>query len=158
MDVTFDNQAADFVCGSPLQGRLKAPSYNLDLLNGTAVQGTWRLAFRDMVAGNVGTINSFSVEICARSIQLASEDFNLRDFSLFPNPNSGDFTVQFKPVSGKKIKLAVHDLSGRKIFEQSYDNSSLFSERLHLEKAQSGVYLVSVIDGDKKIVKRIVVK
>ena len=158
MDVTFDNQAADFVCGSPLQGRLKAPSYNLDLLNGTPVQGTWRLAFRDMVAGNVGTINSFSVEICARSIQLATDDFNFKDFALFPNPNSGTFTIQFKSVSGNQIRLAVHDLSGRKIFDQSYHSSGLFSENLQLTKAQSGVYLVSVTDGDKKIVKRIVVK
>ena len=50
------------------------------------------------------------------------------------------------------------DLRGRKIFENQYDNSGLFNQTIQLDNAQSGIYLVSITDGDKKIVKKIVVE
>ena len=130
----------------------------MDTYNGENQQGAWRFAFRDAVAGNVGTINSFSVEICTQVIQLATQNFDFDGFALYPNPNNGSFNVQFKSASANKINIAVHDLSGRKIFDKSYDNKGLFSQNLQLDKAQSGIYLVSIADGDKKITKRIIVK
>ena len=89
---------------------------------------------------------------------LATNNFGLEGFALYPNPNNGDFTIQFNSKSTNDIKVNVHDLRGRSIFEQSYENTGIFSQNLALNKLQSGVYLVSVLDGDIKVVKRIVVK
>ena len=52
----------------------------------------------------------------------------------------------------------VHDVRGRIIFEKQYPNTGMFSQNLQLDNVQSGVYLVTVKDGDQKIVKRIVVE
>jgi len=159
LNVTFDSQGTPFACASPSQGVYQpATGVNMDTYNGENQQGAWRFAFRDAVAGNVGTINSFSVEICTQVIQLATQNFDFDGFALYPNPNNGSFNVQFKSASANKINIAVHDLSGRKIFDKSYDNKGLFSQNLQLDKAQSGIYLVSIADGDKKITKRIIVK
>jgi len=157
LNVTFDSQAAAFVCGS--SGTYKpATGYDLNQMNNNNPLGDWRFGFKDMVAGDAGTIDSFSVEICSQSVRLATEDFDFRNFSLYPNPNTGNFTVQFDSASNQKINIAVHDLRGRKIFDKSYNNTGMFSQNLQLDKAQAGIYLVSITDGDRKITKRIVIK
>lgn len=58
----------------------------------------------------------------------------------------------------EKIGIMVHDVSGRKIFDKNYNSTGLFNQELHLENAQAGIYLVSITDGVKKMVKRIVIK
>ena len=159
MNVTFDAQGSTFTCASPTTGTYIPPSgFNLNTLNGFSQQGNWQFGFKDTVAGaDSGTINSISLEICSQSTQLTSQEFGFENFALYPNPNNGNFKVQFNSASGK-ISIAVHDIRGRKIFDKSYDNSGLFSQEVQLDKAQSGIYLVSITDGTKKVVKRIVIQ
>ena len=158
MNVTFDAQGAVFACASPTIGTYIPPSgFNLDSLNNSNQLGNWQFGFKDTVAGNAGTINSITLEVCSQAI-FATSQFGFEDFALFPNPNNGSFTVQFDSKSSSKVNIAVHDMRGRKIFDRSYNNNGLFSENLQLDNAQSGVYLVSITDGDRKIVKRIVIQ
>ena len=85
-------------------------------------------------------------------------DSSERDPILYPNPNKGNFTVKFNSKSTKAVSIVVHDISGRSIFEKTYSNTGLFSENLQLDNVQAGVYLVTVQDGDSKIVKRIIIQ
>ena len=64
----------------------------------------------------------------------------------------------YKDLSGNEIKVNVHDVRGREIFAKSYNNNGLFNESLELNNVQSGVYLVTVQDGARKEVKKIVVQ
>jgi subtilisin-like proprotein convertase family protein len=158
MNVTFDAQGSVFACASPTVGTYIPPSgYNLNLMNGFNPVGNWQFGFKDNVAGaDAGTINSITLEICSQS--LAVSDYEFENFALYPNPNNGNFTVQFESRSGNKINIAVHDMSGRKIFDKHYNNNGLFAQDLQLDNAQAGVYLVSITDGSKRTVKRIVVQ
>jgi subtilisin-like proprotein convertase family protein len=160
MNVTFDAQGTALVCSSPTIGTYIPPTgFNLDTFNGFSQLGTWQLGIRDAVAGNAGTINSIALEICSQTlVPLATQTFGFENFTLYPNPNSGNFTVQFDSKSNNKINIKIHDLSGRKIFDKQYENSGLFTQNLQLDNAQSGIYLVSISEGDNKIVKRIVVE
>lgn len=158
MNVTFDAQGSVFTCGSPLQGTYELPTGSMNSLNGFQQQGNWQFGFRDLVAGDAGTINSFSLEVCTQSLVLATNNFEFENFALFPNPSNGTFAVQFHSQSNNKINIAVHDMRGRSIFQKSYDNSGMFSQNISVENAQSGIYLISIADGDKKIVKRIIIQ
>jgi len=159
MDVTFDAEAAAFACGSPLTGTMVPPQGSLPSMYGFAQQGSWQFGFRDLVAGNAGTVNSFSIEICNQKLViLGTDDFEFENFALYPNPNTGDFSIRFNSSSNNDINVAVHDMRGRKIFDNTYGNKGLFSQEIRLNNTQAGIYLVSVADGDKKIVKRIVVE
>ncbi len=160
MNITFDAQGTALVCSSPTIGTYVPPTgFNLDTFNGNNQLGNWQLGIRDAVAGNAGTINSVALEVCSQSFRLlGTKTFGFENFALYPNPNSGNFTVEFDSKSNNKINIKIHDLSGRMIFDKQYANSGLFNQNLHLDNTQSGIYLVSISDGDNKIVKRIVVE
>lgn len=158
MDVKFDAQGTAFTCASPTVGTYIPPSgFNLNLFNGFSPVGNWQFGFKDSVTGaDSGNINSIILEICSQ--QLAVSDYEFENFALYPNPNSGSFTIQFNSHSTTKINIAVYDMSGRTIFDQNYANNGLFSENLQLDHAAAGIYLVSITEGSKKTVKRIVVR
>ena len=66
--------------------------------------------------------------------------------------------MQFSSNSNNEIKIVVHDLRGREIFANNYNNSGLFNESIQLNNVQSGIYLVTVQDGDRKEVKKIIIE
>jgi subtilisin-like proprotein convertase family protein len=158
MNVTFDAQGGAFTCGSPTAGTYAPAALNLGTLNGFNQFGNWQFGFRDAVAGNAGSINSIALEICSQSLILANDSFEFEDFALYPNPNDSNFTLQFNASSSGKIGIIVNDISGRLIFNKSYTNTGLFNENIKLDNAEAGIYLVTITDGDKKMVKRIVVQ
>ncbi|MFN9111856.1 MAG: T9SS type A sorting domain-containing protein, partial [Bacteroidota bacterium] len=159
MNVTFDQQGGTLICASPTNGTYKSTSLNLDTFNGFGQQGNWQFGFRDVVAGSAGSINSIALEVCSQTlILLANNSFEFDGFKLYPNPNDSNFTIEFNSNSNNKIGIAVHDISGRVIYDKSYTNTGLFSQPVKLENAQSGVYFVSISDGENKMVKRIVVR
>jgi subtilisin-like proprotein convertase family protein len=158
MNVTWDAQGSALTCASPTQGTY-VPVGSLDSMIGANPSGTWQMGFRDLVAGTTGTINSFSIEVCTQTIALLGTQSNYFDnFSIFPNPNDGNFTVKFNSNSGNDINIAVFDIRGRSIFNNLYQNNGLFEQTLQLDKVQSGIYLVNIQDGDKKITKKIVIE
>ncbi len=129
-------------------------SYVVTLPNVTASTATCR--FMVKAVGNVFlAVNSKNFTITPA---LANDTFGLNNFSLYPNPNKGNFSVQFDSTSTNDIEITVHDIRGRNIFERTYPNTGMFSQNLQLDTVQSGVYLVTVKDGDKKVVKKIVVE
>ena len=88
----------------------------------------------------------------------AAGDFNLEGFTLYPNPNNGSFTVSFTPESSEDVNVMVYDMRGRQIYGNSYSNIGVFSQDVNLDGIQSGIYLVSVQNGNRKEVKRIVIE
>ena len=121
--------------------------------------GTWIFGFKDVVTGDVGTIDSITLEVCSQLVApLAINNFEFNNFSLAPNPNNGSFKIQFDAIANNEINITVNDIQGRKIIERTFNNSGLFSEDILINNAQKGVYLVTIKNGEKKIVKKIIVE
>ena len=89
---------------------------------------------------------------------LSNKDFNFINFSLYPNPNKGSFTVQFDSSSTNTIEITIHDLRGRSVFEKKYSNIGMFRENIKLDAVQNGIYLATIKDGENKVVKKIIVE
>ena len=136
-----------------------SPDSALSAFVGQNPTGNWTFRVYDNYTGDDGTMNSWKIEICTQTItNLSNQDFGLAEFTLFPNPNKGNFTVQFNSTSNNDVNIAVHDLRGRTIFNKKYTNSGMFTQNLQLDNVQSGVYLVTVQEGENKVVKRIIVE
>jgi subtilisin-like proprotein convertase family protein len=158
INATFDDSGIAIVCGnSPGISGTVLPAQALSAFNGQNSTGTWTLTVIDGFAQDGGAINSWSLNICSVA-PLGVEDNEFTDFILFPNPNNGDFTLKFSSGSSDNIKVNVHDMRGRQVYSNSYANKGTFNQNINLDKVQAGVYLVSITDGTKKTVKRIVVE
>ncbi|WP_298395287.1 reprolysin-like metallopeptidase [Flavobacterium sp.] len=156
---TFDDSGNPLVCANnPAIGGVVIPAQALAALNGQPMNGTWTLRVLDAAAQDGGSINSWSLNLCNIAEALAVNQNVFENFVLSPNPNNGTFTVQFNSASSNEIVIGVHDIRGREVFAKSYQNNGFFNEKLQLENVESGVYLVNIQDGDKKITKKIVIQ
>ncbi|RKE98612.1 zinc-dependent metalloprotease [Ichthyenterobacterium magnum] len=158
-DITFDDNGSAIVCTTdtnPTTGTF-IPEEALSIFNGLDAAGDWEILIADFFAGDTGTLNDWSLNICSEQA-LSIEDNEFNNFAIFPNPNSGTFTIKLNSNSGNDIKVDVHDVSGRRIFKNSYSVSSEFEQTINLNNVQSGMYLVTVNDGNRKVTKRIVVE
>ncbi len=136
------------------------PNRPLSVFNGENPSSTWTLQVRDVSQGDIGTLKSASLNICSLSYTpLTTNNFSLSDFAVYPNPNNGSFKIQFSSQSENDVVISVHDLIGRKVYESKYKKNSMsFNENLQLKNVNSGVYILSVIDGDKREDKKIIIK
>ncbi|WP_306350136.1 reprolysin-like metallopeptidase [Flavobacterium sp. '19STA2R22 D10 B1'] len=157
-NVTFKDGAPAVVCASPTVGEYK-PLMSLSALTNKPSNGNWRLEVQDIEPGDSGNLVSWNMEICHQNAAvLGTKEFELENFALYPNPNKGNFTIQFNSDAQNKINVGVYDLRGRKVLDKVYNNTGIFNENIQLDNIQSGVYMVTVQDGAKKVVKKIVIQ
>lgn len=159
-NITFDDTASPIACpggtSSTLQNLAIAPSESLSAFTGLDAQGDWTLFVADTFAADTGQLNAWSIEICTEQ-QLSTSEFSIEDLRVYPNPNNGEFNISFNPKSGEDISVEVFDIRGRVIFTNTYSSVSRFDETIQLNNAQSGVYLLNILDGPQKVTKKIIV-
>jgi subtilisin-like proprotein convertase family protein len=155
INITFQDGAPAISCGTPTSGTF-SPANPLSAFNGLSAQGNWNIAIVDFFAQDTGFLNSWGLEICTSS-SLSVADNSIDKLQVYPNPNNGTFTVNFTPQSLEDIKLEVYDIRGRAILNQTYQSTGRFEETLTLDNAQSGMYLLSITNGNQKVTKKIIV-
>ena len=157
INVTFADGSGTIVCASPTSGTYNASQAASALAgyNNKSSLGNWTLTVTDYNISNTGTLVSWGVDF---GCTLANEQFEISNFVIYPNPNRGNFNIQFANSTSNEIKVNVYDMRGRVIFENKYSNQATFNENIQLDNAETGIYLVSITDGSQKIVKRIVVE
>ena len=64
--------------------------------------------------------------------------------TLYPNPNKGIFTFEFKTSSIKKTSLTILDAMGRKIWKQSFnaDTDGSLKQEINMHQYPSGLYFL----------------
>jgi hypothetical protein len=79
------------------------------------------------------------------------------DFAIHPNPNRGSLTIQLESDSLQRIEVFVHDMAGQKVYYNSFDKAHHFNQNIDLTNLSAGMYFVTVIDGDDRTVKKLIV-
>ena len=157
-NITFNDGSPAIVCAAPITSGTFAPSQALSGLNAKNTSGTWGLLLNDFFQVDTGDLNSWSIEVCYQQAALSEDNFSINNLSIYPNPNKGNFNIQFTSNSNNEINVGVHDMRGRQIFAKKYSNNGLFNETLQLNNVQSGIYLVTIQDGSSKVSKKIVIE
>lgn len=157
---TFDDSGIPVVCGTNpgISGTVQ-PTQALSAFNGQNPTGNWTLRISDAFNEDGGVLNSWSLNICTVSAAvLGTVENKLSNFILYPNPNNGSFRVQFSSDSNSTTEITVFDISGRRIYNQSFQSAVNFNESIQLQNAQSGIYLVTVKNGERQETQKIVIR
>ncbi len=158
VNATFSDAGIPNVCGSnPSISGTILPAQPLAAFNGQSSQGVWTLTVTDGFNGDGGQIASWGLIFCSQLTPLDISKNKISDLVVFPNPNSGNFNVKFKNNASDKVELKVFDVSGRTIFSKNYASQGDFNENIQLNSIQSGVYLLSIFDGETTETKRILI-
>jgi len=159
--VTYDDEGAATDCSATNTNQNVTPVQPLSSADGQDSLGNWRFLITDVnLGGSSATLNSATFRICSTQVvSLSTDEFSLEDsFTIFPNPNIGKFTVNLSKTQSSDVQLEVNDIRGRKIFNTSYEVNGTMNETVNLGSIQSGIYLVTVIDGTNKSTKKIVIE
>ena len=89
---------------------------------------------------------------------LVVEEFGFDNFKVFPNPNNGTFTIQLNGSLERQISIAVYDLRGRSIFNNSFQNGGDFNQEIQLSHVQSGMYILNVSDGLRSTIRKLIIE
>lgn len=81
------------------------------------------------------------------------------DFSVYPNPNHGKFTMQVKGMETDRYTLTINDVSGKNIFQQSVSVSKENeSFGVNTGKLPSGTYLLTLENEKGRITRKMEVR
>lgn len=105
-------------------------------------------------------VQDFSLIVTGNNLTLSSEDISLNDtLTVFPNPSKGEFTFSFNSTGKNDVMIDIYDLSGRSVYRDIFVSTTRqFKQTIDLTNLQSGVYLVNILDGDRKTTKKIIIK
>lgn len=83
---------------------------------------------------------------------------NLR---VYPNPSNGEFTVMYEVTKRADVSLVIYDLNGvllRSLVNVHAQYEGNYQIPVNLKDLPNGIYIVSLINGDKKSTERLVIE
>ena len=94
--------------------------------------------------------------LAANGYNTAKEQYQA-DFSVYPNPTSGELNLDLKEYIGKDVQIELYSLEGRLMQTDRYDEILQNTQTLLLEGYSSGMYFVKLkSEGLPDVTKRIV--
>jgi hypothetical protein len=113
--------------------------------------------FTVQVTNESGCENSGDITVEIRDCTSIKENQQLISLDVFPNPNTGTFTLDLNTHSSQSISLRIVDLTGKIVYEATdIKISGTYTTEINLNDIASGVYNIFVIGEngitDKKVV------
>ncbi len=146
LNITFDDSGQNLDCGATGAGNTYRPVDNLSAFNGESTQGTWTLTVSDNENQDTGTLNSWSIEACYLT---AVNEIPVSNLKIYPVPAGDYLHIDFDAVSSSQ-HIIVTDINGRVLFDKTYRQTGAFKQNLNTSKWAPGIYMVTIIDGNRK--------
>lgn len=87
-----------------------------------------------------------------------SKTLLINDLNFYPNPNNGLFTINFTPENSKTTDIIVKDLTGKEIYSGQVSGTNPVSETIDITDQSSGVYILTLQQGNKSMSKKLLVE
>lgn len=79
--------------------------------------------------------------------------------SIFPNPGNGHFTLNFSLDHSATVQLTLSDLTGKQMLGTDLEvRAGQFNHQLDLTNLSAGVYFLRLQEGNKSIVKKLIIR
>lgn len=125
-------------------------------INYTAtLAGNYKCRVTKTATGCFKNSNAIGVTVPCKESELTGEQ---NSFSIYPNPNSGAFTINAN-VSSHQTMLEVYNNIGELIFSKHLNSvDGLINEEIEIKDIASGIYLVKLVSGDMELVENLIVE
>ncbi|MDO8899227.1 MAG: T9SS type A sorting domain-containing protein, partial [Bacteroidales bacterium] len=151
-----------------------AESYNFSLqpenagsvtVSGMEATISWNIDFRGqaMIKGQAVNMCGLSEWSSAKEVAVKSTigipELGNQSIQLYPNPTNGLFTLEIKGFESSKLNIQITDLLGRKVFTETINNESgSILRQISMEGNENGIYLLTIDNGQTKVVKKLILK
>ena len=107
--------------------------------------------------------NQCGIDSSSHSILISGigiyESLLSKSLNIYPNPNEGNFRVEFDALGLKQTNIEVFDLRGRIIYEDDLGHISGRQEYdIELNNPSNGVYLVKITMDDDVQTRRVIIE
>ncbi len=133
--------------------------------NSSGIEGPYSLRYKAVdKSGNIGYSEWRTIWVrspyefpCATNVSIGDANALEKAISIFPNPNSGKFSVQAALPGAEKLKLTVTNMLGQEVavITDGLMNNAAF--QVDLSSQPAGVYLLNVSTANHTATKRIVI-
>jgi hypothetical protein len=83
------------------------------------------------------------------------EENEVFDFSIYPNPNNGQFQINLASNSSETKEIIVKDVTGRIIKKFNTTNTNI---TMNLDNHSNGAYFITLKDGQHSMTRKIILK
>jgi hypothetical protein len=87
-----------------------------------------------------------------------SEHSNSNSFTIYPNPNNGNFVLDFDKIQINEFMLNIMDINGRLVYNEFISLGKTNSVALQLNELDNGFYMVHVVGNDIHITQKLIIK
>jgi hypothetical protein len=107
---------------------------------------------------NCTTSTSQSI-IVVQSFDVGMEDLlSEEDISVYPNPNTGLFTIEITLEKPTKLTLSVNNLYGQRVYHEEAENTYYLQRKLDISELAKGIYYVTLETQNGRVVKKVSVQ
>ena len=104
-----------------------------------------------------GYSSKASLKVNAK-VDVKDVDADQANVTIFPNPTSAEYSIRIQGMEGS-TQISIADLTGRVIFREHVEVSAMDNTfRYNAEDYPKGVYMISILNGNKTVVKKLVVQ
>tara|TARA_B100000809_G_C15129820_1_gene527851 strand:- start:1307 stop:3595 length:2289 start_codon:yes stop_codon:yes gene_type:complete len=105
-----------------------------------------------LVFDNTFSGDSINLSFCLDSTVSVNE-YNTSSFQIYPNPSSGIFTI--KRNQNTSSNIVIYDLLGKEVYLKNNETNKEI--QLDLTDVNKGIYFISIISENERIVKRLII-
>ncbi|MFK7968889.1 MAG: PDZ domain-containing protein [Bacteroidia bacterium] len=106
-------------------------------------------------------INQFEDKAVAEALvkDMENPTLDMPDFTVFPNPSNGEFTLRFTPTEGSPVRIKIFDTQGRVLYqEQLTDFRGMYEKELDISDNPAGMYFLQVTQNGQGMAKQLTVQ
>lgn len=104
---------------------------------------------------NCSSLPSDTINVLSTEVEEIKNSYNL---NIYPNPNNGNFVINFNTISKGDYKITLTNMLGQIVYKDVVnDFEGSYSKQLNIAEYGKGIYTISLSNDKKETVRKIIV-
>jgi len=126
----------------------------LDFLPATQLPG---ISLVKVTAEDGTTVSTYEIHM-RYPLSGISNVMEAHTISIFPNPNDGNFKIEYLPVNGNKITISILNSFGQTVCSlPTIDTAAPLNIPVHLASQPAGIYFIRITDGSGTFYRKFII-